>query len=240
MKAVAILTDIHGNSPALKAVLDDINSRSVDHIYCLGDVVGIGPDSNKVMELLTVRNDITYILGNHDLAVMKAYLNEPPPRGHHNERKHHEWLAERIDSRYIDFMHRWPNTNTATIHGKELYFTHYHIKQHEWISIDKEPAVEKLDQMYAGSGYDLIGFGHHHLVHHFKSDERIYFNPGSLGCYHKPFARYGLIHFINDSLEITLKEIPYSNIDFLKSYEDLKVPERDFILKAFHGSQYGL
>jgi len=104
METIAVIIDIHGNSPALKAVLNDISAKHVDHIYCLGDVVGIGPDSNQVLELLATRSDISYVVGNHDLAVIAAFRGEDPPKGHHKERKHHEWLAERIHPRYIDWM----------------------------------------------------------------------------------------------------------------------------------------
>lgn len=54
----AIITDIHGNSSALKAVLDDIANKNIDHIICLGDMVGIGPDSNEVLEIITSRKNI--------------------------------------------------------------------------------------------------------------------------------------------------------------------------------------
>nr|WP_084065446.1 metallophosphoesterase family protein [Paenibacillus stellifer] len=53
MKTFAVITDIHGNSPALRAVLEDISNKEIDHIFCLGDMVGIGPDSNQVLEMLT-------------------------------------------------------------------------------------------------------------------------------------------------------------------------------------------
>lgn len=53
---VAIITDIHGNNPALQAVLKDIDSQSdVEHIYCLGDMVAIGPDTNAVLAALFER-----------------------------------------------------------------------------------------------------------------------------------------------------------------------------------------
>lgn len=237
MKTLAILTDIHGNSPALKAVLDDIDTQNVDHIFCLGDVVGIGPDSNEVLNLLTTRNNVTYILGNHDLAVMAAYWKEEPPGGHQSERKHHEWLAEKINPRYIQFMRDWPKTHSLYIGETQLYFTHYHLKNNEWMSVDNEPSIEKLDQLYFGSEYKLIAFGHHHIVHYFVSNERIYLNPGSLGCNHESVARYGLIRINKDTLDVELKKVPYHNSDFLKSYEQLKVPDRDFIMKVFYGVQ---
>lgn len=107
MTKLAILTDIHGNNPALEAVLHDISTRDVDHIYCLGDVVGIGPDSNEVLEMILSRTDISFVVGNHDVAVMAAFYGEDVPKGHQNERHHHQWLADRINPVYIEEMRKW-------------------------------------------------------------------------------------------------------------------------------------
>lgn len=100
-KNFAIITDVHGNSSALEAVLKDISDKNISHIFCLGDVVGIGPESNEVLNLLTRREDVSFVIGNHDIAVIAAFNQEEPPRGHHNERAHHQWLADRINPEYI-------------------------------------------------------------------------------------------------------------------------------------------
>ena len=41
---VAVISDVHANSPALEAVLEDIDATGADEIWCLGDLVGYGPD----------------------------------------------------------------------------------------------------------------------------------------------------------------------------------------------------
>jgi putative phosphoesterase len=238
MKKIAIITDIHGNSPALNAVLKDISSRDVDQIFCLGDVVGIGPDSNQVLKLLLSRNDVHFVVGNHDLAVMAAFHGEEAPRGHHKERKHHQWLADRINPDYIKLMSNWPKQITITYINKQLLFTHYHLDQKSWfLPIEKKPTTENLDQIYRGMNYKLVCFGHHHILHHFTSSERVYFNPGSLGCYNKPLARYGTVTLTEHAMSEEIIEVPYDNKKFLQSYDRLLVPEREFIIKIFHGGQ---
>jgi Icc-related predicted phosphoesterase len=47
---IAVFSDIHGNLPALEAVLADIHRQSVDAVYCLGDLVGYAPFPNEVTE----------------------------------------------------------------------------------------------------------------------------------------------------------------------------------------------
>ncbi len=64
----AILSDIHGNLPALEAVLADIAQLDVDRVVCLGDVVGYGPSPNECLDRAT---EFAFcILGNHDCSAL--------------------------------------------------------------------------------------------------------------------------------------------------------------------------
>ncbi len=65
----AIISDIHGNLVALNAVLDDIASHGVDEIFCLGDVIGYGPNPRECLDLVMTRTSVC-ILGNHDQAAL--------------------------------------------------------------------------------------------------------------------------------------------------------------------------
>lgn len=60
----AILSDIHGNLEALQAVLRDIERRGITEIYCLGDIVGYGPNPRECVDIC--RNFTVSLLGNHD------------------------------------------------------------------------------------------------------------------------------------------------------------------------------
>lgn len=66
---LAIISDIHGNTEALRAVLADIASASVERIVCLGDVVGYGPEPKQCVDLVAEHVSVT-LMGNHDYAVM--------------------------------------------------------------------------------------------------------------------------------------------------------------------------
>jgi predicted phosphodiesterase len=66
VNAAAIISDIHGNRLALEAVLVDIAQRpDIEATYCLGDLVGYGPDPNGVIDLIRDRR-IPTLLGNYD------------------------------------------------------------------------------------------------------------------------------------------------------------------------------
>lgn len=60
----AILSDIHGNLEALEAVLADLTAQGVTSIYCLGDIVGYGPNPRECVD--RVMNFDVCVLGNHD------------------------------------------------------------------------------------------------------------------------------------------------------------------------------
>jgi putative phosphoesterase len=68
MTEIALISDIHGNTVALRAVLTQIAGRNVDAVYCLGDLVGYGPDPNGVIDLIRAER-VQSILGNYDEGV---------------------------------------------------------------------------------------------------------------------------------------------------------------------------
>jgi predicted phosphodiesterase len=65
---IAILSDVHGNLPALTAVIEDVRAAAVDAIWCLGDLVGYGASPAECVALAQEECDVL-LGGNHDLAV---------------------------------------------------------------------------------------------------------------------------------------------------------------------------
>ncbi len=66
---IAVISDIHGNLEALNAVIDYLKDTGIKNIYCLGDIVGYGPNPNECVELIAQHARIT-VIGNHDHAVL--------------------------------------------------------------------------------------------------------------------------------------------------------------------------
>ncbi|WP_172369629.1 metallophosphoesterase family protein [Sporosarcina jiandibaonis] len=242
----AVITDIHGNAPALVAALNEIDKRNdIEHIYCLGDMIAIGPDTNAVLELLFSRDEISMVTGNHDEAVLAIIKGEPHPLSHPHVKEHHQWIAEGIDEKFIDKLDGLPRFIRKNISGRSVFFTHYHVdakKMDAHISDDPyarivQPILENMVGLFGPQNVDLICFGHHHPVHFFKGEHTTYLNPGSLGCAKNSVARYAVVTIEADDIQVDLLEAEYDNTGFLMSYEILNVPARDFILKAFHGDQ---
>jgi predicted phosphodiesterase len=70
----AVISDIHSNLAALRAVLDDIERREIKEVFCLGDIVGYGPEPCQCLDLIIDRQ-IAGIMGNHDHAVFYEPTN---------------------------------------------------------------------------------------------------------------------------------------------------------------------
>ncbi|PIE81680.1 MAG: hypothetical protein CSA11_03250 [Chloroflexi bacterium] len=71
---IAFISDIHGNKPALEAVLEDIQQVGVDNIICLGDIANGGPSPAECIDI--VRNlDCPTVQGNHELYLLDKSLS---------------------------------------------------------------------------------------------------------------------------------------------------------------------
>ncbi len=65
----ALISDIHGNLDALETVLADIDRRGIERIYCLGDIIGYGPNPVECLDTVMDRCEFA-MMGNHDFAVL--------------------------------------------------------------------------------------------------------------------------------------------------------------------------
>lgn len=98
---IAVLSDIHGNLPALEAVLQD--ARDLDAIWNLGDTVGYGADPVACMDRMAAAGPALTLVGNHDLAAIgELSLAEFNPVA----RLAAEWTQRRLDTRHVDVLRR--------------------------------------------------------------------------------------------------------------------------------------
>ncbi|WP_042472981.1 metallophosphoesterase family protein [Bacillus ndiopicus] len=236
----ALLTDIHGNAIALQAVLKDLLERGIKQIYCTGDLIGIGHQSNEVLQLLTALPHCEIVSGNHDEAVLAIVEKQPYPKSHAAIREHHEWIAQRLDAAYIPFLQQLPREITKVINSRKFLFTHYalkgeniHFHQDPFASIH-EPSLENMERLFqARTIYDCICFGHHHPQHFFKNNATMYINPGALGCNNKNKAKYAVCTVETD-IHWDFVEVEYDYAQFIEDFKQSNIPEKAFILNSFH------
>ena len=99
---VALISDIHGNRPALEAVLEDIAATAANETWCLGDLVGYGAEPDACVELVRERASIC-LAGNHDLAVTGALSLSEFSRGAEIAAR---WTREVMEPANVDWLRR--------------------------------------------------------------------------------------------------------------------------------------
>jgi diadenosine tetraphosphatase ApaH/serine/threonine PP2A family protein phosphatase len=120
----AIISDIHGNLEALTAVLKDIDLQQVDAIYCLGDVVGYGPNPCECVKLVKKRASMV-LLGNHDQGALfdPDGFNvgaERAIRWTRTQLEQHDRILRNSNDHLTDFLGELPRARTEG----DLLFVH--------------------------------------------------------------------------------------------------------------------
>src|SRR5579875_1634244 len=117
MTRLAALYDIHGNLPALEAVLDEVQRIGVDEIVVGGDVVP-GPLQNQVLaRLLSLHVPVRFIRGNCEVAVLRARAGDDPGPMPEQAKQTIRWSAEQIDDDTEQLFANWPKTLSMDVTG---------------------------------------------------------------------------------------------------------------------------
>jgi fructose-1,6-bisphosphatase len=110
---IAVLNDIHGNLPALDAVLDEVVRIDVDRIVIGGDVFP-GPMSHLVLRRLrALANPLDFVFGNGEVAILEHLAGKIPSCTPEAYRPLVRWNAEQLDSHERNAIAGWPMTYTC-------------------------------------------------------------------------------------------------------------------------------
>jgi predicted phosphodiesterase len=167
---IAVLADVHGNAPALRAVLAEIDEAGVDAIVVAGDVVG-GPQPREALELIAARPEpVRWIAGNAEheaLAVLagRAAGDDPPGRAA-------RWSAAALDAGWEAAIASWPIRDTLD----GVLFCHGSPRRVDEVLTRATPD-DVLRDAVAGVDASLVVGGHTHQ----QFARGIYVNAGSVG-----------------------------------------------------------
>ncbi len=174
----AIISDIHGNLEALKKALDYIEKIEVDHIVCLGDVVGYGPNPNECVELVRIKCLFT-VKGNHDAAsvdLMETF--------HMNKlaREAAIWTHERLTPQAKDFLINLP-LKTSIKNATLVHASPHRPENWDYIltGFDAEPVFSHFETpvCFIGHSHRPVEFTNN-STNQAAGDKRI-INVGSVG-----------------------------------------------------------
>lgn len=184
---VAAIYDIHGNLPALEAVLDEIRAAQVDRIIVGGDLVP-GPMPRETMEcLLKLDRPAQFILGNGEVAV-REQMSGRVPAVPEQFRPIIRWTAEQLDTKCRELFASWPKTTCMDITGLgSVLFCHGTPRDENEIFARLTPE-ERLAPMFAGVDAEVVICGHTHMQFDRKIGSVRVVNAGSVGM---PFGEPG-------------------------------------------------
>ncbi len=184
---VAALYDIHGNLPALEAVLDDVRRAGVDLIVCGGDVLP-GPMPRETVERLR-HLDIPaqFIFGNGDREVL-AQLAGVEPQLPERFREVIRWNGEQLSTEQREWIKDWPAKRQLAIAGLgDLLFCHATPRNDTEI-FTVQTAVERLVPVFEGVNAAVVVCGHTHMQFDRMVGPVRVVNAGSVGM---PFGQPG-------------------------------------------------
>ena len=188
----ALISDVHGNLPALEAVLADIDARrDAQAIYHLGDLVGYAPWPNEVIALIRGRG-VAGIAGNYDSTVAADYehcgCKADSPRGEELAHRSYDWTREHIAPETKRFLGALPfrmdlrprgghksRPQLVLVHGTPTLNTLY------WTEDRPDSFASKMAKSAGAKEGDLIAFGHTHKPWHGLVEGVHLLNTGSVG-----------------------------------------------------------
>ena len=163
---VLVISDIHANLVALDGVLADAEEIGFDEVWCLGDVVGYGPDPNACIErLANLTVPLTCVAGNHDWAVLGRMNDED---FNPEARRAIEWTRAQLTAssrRWLEALpesplERGPCTLTHGSPRNPIY---------EYILT---PSVALANFAYFRTPYCLVGHTHLPVIYYLPEDEQ--------------------------------------------------------------------
>lgn len=178
---VAALYDIHGNLPALEAVLEEIRRAAVDRIVVGGDVLP-GPLPRETLAfLLGLDLPVQFIQGNGDRAVLEQMAGAEAGGLPEQAREVVRWVASRLDPGHQQLLAGWPQTLRIVIPGLgEVLFCHATPRSDSEIFTRLTPE-DRLVAPFAGVNVPVVVCGHTHMQFDRQVGGRRIVNAGSVG-----------------------------------------------------------
>jgi putative phosphoesterase len=242
MTRIALISDIHSNEVALRAVLAHIERTGVDQIVCLGDVANLGPQPKAVIEVLAELG-CPCILGNHDEFLLdpeliRAYSQAPPVVASI------DWNRSRLSSADLEFLGGFERAREIELgaHAK-LHVFHGSPRSNTEDLLATTPP-EQLDEMLAGAAATVMAGGHTHLQMLRQHHGHLLVNPGSVGMPFKDYAsggpptilshaEYAIVEEEAGAIEVSLHRVPLDKDKLRRANQQSDHPLRDYLLKQY-------
>lgn len=210
---LAFVADIHGNLPALEAVLADLQQQRPDAVYLVGDQVNRCPWNNEVIALVT---DLGWpaVAGNHDLII--GMINTPENRPPFTNRVRFPtlwWTQAQLTEAHLTTLRQWPEELTVTLDGLPAIRVVHGVPGNAFVGILPEDSDEKIRHFLTGMAEPILVCGHIHRPLERTVDQWQVFNGGSVGIPYNgdPRAQYLLLDAVGQQWVPTFRRLAYDH-----------------------------
>ena len=202
-RRTALISDIHGNFEALKAVVSDAQKSGLEIFLNAGDAVGFGIYPSQVVQALRSPMFLS-VLGNVDLEVLEALRLGKSPKGEDAE----ELTIQELTPSDVAYLQSLPKDLRFEIAGTRVLLTHGSpdsVEEH----IYPDSPESRLKEIAARAEADVIVTGHTHLQLNRSVDGVTFVNPGSVGrpVNGEPKAEYAVLSF--NPLRVEFRNVSY-------------------------------
>jgi putative phosphoesterase len=180
---IAIISDIHGNLPALEAVFGDIAKQRLHTVYCLGDLVGYGASPNEVTQRIRTEG-LPTIMGNYDDGVgfdrdeCGCAYRDPVDKELGDRSL--AWTKAHTTAENKAFLRTLFKELRFDADGKRVLLVHGSPrKMNEYLFEDRP--LSSFERLAASSNADVIMFGHTHKPYQKEVNGVLFINVGSVG-----------------------------------------------------------
>ena len=236
MTKIAVLSDIHGNTTALEAVLADAKKAKVDEYWLLGDILMPGTGRRRILNLLAALPITVRVLGNWENSLWRGLHRklDLTKASHRYLLRQCQYILEEISSEEIEDLHNQPMQVHRQFGDLTVGITH-HLPDKNWgrelIHTGKQ---EDFDRLVSDPYASIAVYGHiHQQLLRYGSDGQLILNPGSIG---QPFfldarlrkdlrAQYMILEFDEAGLsDVDFRRVDYDVEAELQLAKDLKLP----------------
>lgn len=243
---IAAIYDIHGNLPALEAVLEDISLSDVDHIVVGGDVV-LGPMSRECMDaLLTIKQPIQFIKGNCEVAVLEEMNGGFKGKLPASVIEDITWTAQQLLPEHKEAIKEWPMTISLKLEGIGAVLFCHATPENENDNFTKNTPEDKLLSKFSNVTEEVVICGHTHMQFDRTIGKVRVVNAGSVGM---PFGKPGAywlslgskieFHHVEYDFDQAADRIRSTEYPHAKEFAESNVknpPSEEMMLKVFSGS----
>jgi putative phosphoesterase len=226
---IAALYDIHGNLPALEAVLQEIREDGVTHLVVGGDVV-LGPmPCETLARLLDLDIPVQFIQGNCDREVLTQMRGVESGTLPEQVRQSVRWVAEQLQSEDERLLASWPKTLSLEIRELgELLFCHATPRNDTEI-FTRLTREDRLLPVFQGVNASLVVCGHTHMQFDRMIGSVRVVNAGSVGM---PFGEPGADWLLLGP-DVELRHTAYDLTKAAERIQDTKYPQAsDFAARS--------